>query len=166
MKVTLTIPDDDLRVLSAMARRDRISVGALIRTAVAADLARRDVRTDERLFATLRSALANDLADAHGWCDLNQRLNRHGYIMRATGGGIGLFSVQTGDKICKGSQIGYAHRVLARRFGEPMPGHPNPGSVLAAMARQRLPMPDQDLIKADWPQPTPAPHVAAAGGAG
>lgn len=124
------MPEETLRALSALARQDDVTVGQLIRNAVAQDLRRRtkpkrDDRTDEALVASLRSLLAGDLADAIGWGDLHQRLARHGYTLRPAGGGLILCALSDGQKVCKASDLGYAHSLLARRFNRAFPGHPH-----------------------------------------
>ena len=130
MKVSVDIPEPMLRALSAMARAEHLTVGQLMREAIARDLRlrakpKKDVRTDEVLVASLRSLLAQDLADATGWPDLQNRLSRHGYALRPAGGGLVLCRLSDGQKCCKASDLGYAHSLLARRFGRAFPGHPH-----------------------------------------
>ncbi|MFZ3581613.1 ribbon-helix-helix protein, CopG family [Loktanella sp. DJP18] len=130
MKVTVDIPDPMLRALSALARADDVTVGQLMRDAIARDLRlrtkpKKDDRTDEVLVASLRSLLARDLADATSWPDLQQRLSRHGFALRPAGGGLVLCNLSDGQKCCKASDLGYAHSLLARRFGRAFPGHPH-----------------------------------------
>ena len=130
MKVSVDIPEPMLRALSALARAGGVSVGQLMRDAIARDLRSRakpkkDDRTDEVLVASLRSLLAQDLADATGWTDLQHRLARHGFVLRPAGGGLVLCGLSDGQKRCKASDLGYAHSRLARTFGRAFPGHPH-----------------------------------------
>lgn len=104
-------------------------------------------RADERLLAPLRTLLAADLAEATGWDDLARRLTGRGYALRPRGGGLALYDLRTGDRLCKASELGYRYADLVRRFGAPMPGHPH-----AHLARRILgtghpaapPVPDDD----------------------
>ncbi|MEY1557623.1 hypothetical protein AB3Y40_18490 [Yoonia sp. R2331] len=145
MRFHLEMPEDTIRALSAIARQTDVTVGQLIRDAVALDLRRRrapkrDARTDEALVASLRSLLAQDLADATGWPDLDQRLMQHGFALRPAGGGLILTRLSTGARLCKASDLGYAHSTLARRFGAAFPGHPH-AHLFAA--------PDDDAVLED-----------------
>ncbi|WP_072856752.1 ribbon-helix-helix protein, CopG family [Loktanella atrilutea] len=129
MKVSVDIPEPMLRALSALARTEDVTVGQLMRDAIARDLRlrakpKKDARTDEALVASLRSLLAQDLADAQDWPDLQGRLARHGFALRPAGGGLILCSLSDGQKCCKASDLGYAHSHLARTFGRAFPGHP------------------------------------------
>ena len=71
----------------------------------------------------LRALLADDLAYAGGWSELQQRLKRKGYELRESGGGLALFSFPGGGKLAKASDLGYSYARLMRRFGAPFPGH-------------------------------------------
>jgi ATP-dependent DNA helicase RecQ len=51
------------------------------------------------------------------------------------GGGLNLIDPETGEVLCKGSQVGPGYQDLVRRFGAGFPGHPRPG--LAAMMLTR-----------------------------
>jgi hypothetical protein len=104
------------------------SVDALIRDAIKRDLFRRArakkaVRSDERLVAPLRALLADDLAYARDWADLQDRLMNKGFELRESGGGLALHSHDTGAKLCKASDLGYSLSRLSRRFGALFPGH-------------------------------------------
>ena len=130
MKVTVDIPEPMLRALSALARAEDVTVGQLMRDAIARDLRlrakpKKDVRTDEVLVASLRSLLAQDLADATSWSDLQRRLARQGFTLRPAGGGLILCNLSDGQKRCKASDLGHAHSQLARTFGRAFPGHPH-----------------------------------------
>ena len=79
-------------------------------------------RADERLVAPLRALLADDLAYAAGWDDLQARLLRKGYQLREAGGGLALHDAGS-ERLCKGSDLGYSYSRLMRRFKVPFPGH-------------------------------------------
>ena len=90
-------------VLERIASDDDVSVGQIIRDAVNRDIRRRaeaktPVRADERLVAPLRALLAGDF-------------------------GLILQSRDTGDRICKASELGYSYSALLRRFDCVFPGH-------------------------------------------
>ena len=149
MKVSVDIPEPMLRALSALARAEHVTVGQLMRDAIARDLRlrakpKKDERTDEVLVASLRSLLAQDLADATGWTDLQRRLSRHGYALRAAGGGLILTRLADGEKCCKASDLGYAHSRLARTFGRAFPGHPHAHLFVRAAADDDLPLVEED----------------------
>ena len=110
------------KALEHIAAGDGVSVEFLIRDAVKRDLFRRTrakkaVRPDERLVAPLRALRADDFAYAQGWRDLQERLRGKGYELRESGGGLALFDANVGDKLCKGSDLGYSLSRLAQRFG-------------------------------------------------
>jgi hypothetical protein len=114
--------------LEAIAASDGTSVGALIRDAIRRDLYRRSRAKkaewpDERLIAPLRALLADDFAHANGWADLNRRLGTKGFALIEAGGGVALAEAATLRRLCKGSDLGYSHARLARRFRTPFPGH-------------------------------------------
>ncbi|PWJ16496.1 hypothetical protein [Jannaschia seohaensis] len=119
-----------LRAVEALAGRHDVTPGQVIRTALVRELRRSGPRTetpnraDEQLVASLQALLARDIAEARGWDDLNARLRRQGYRLGAAGGGLALFA-RGGRKVCKGSELGVPYRVLVRRFGGALPGHPH-----------------------------------------
>ncbi|MDB2407999.1 ribbon-helix-helix protein, CopG family [Jannaschia sp.] len=127
--VPIRLPEDMVAALRALAAREDVTPGQIIRRAIARELereakAKTPNRADERLVASLQSLLAPDIAAARSWPDLNARLAVHGYRMDAAGGGVALF-VRGGAKVCKGSELGVSYRTLVRRFGRALPGHPH-----------------------------------------
>lgn len=113
--------------LRQIAGEDDASLGAVVRDAIKRDMYRRTRaktarRADERLVAPLRALLADDLAYAVGWDDLQARLSRKGYQLREAGGGLALHDA-AGARVCKGSDLGYSYSRLIRRFDAPFPGH-------------------------------------------
>ncbi len=126
--VTFQVESHTLRGLIGIADEQDCSVADVVRDAVRRDLFRRTrakkaVRADERLVAPLRALLADDLAYATGWDDLQDRLRRKGYAMRAAGGGLALVAYPSGRKLAKASDLGYGYSRLMRRFDAPFPGH-------------------------------------------
>lgn len=124
---TIQIPPEMAAALRQIAGDEDTSVGAVIRDAVKRDLYRRTRaktarRADERLVAPLRALLADDLAYATGWDDLQARIARKGYQLREAGGGIALHDA-AGARVCKGSDLGYSYSRLMRRFDAPFLGH-------------------------------------------
>ncbi len=115
-------------ILERIAAVDDVSVGQIIRDAVNRDIRRRaeaktPVRADERLVAPLRALLADDLAYAQSWEDLQARLLVKGYRLAEAGGGLILQADATGDRLCKASELGYSYSALLRRFDCVFPGH-------------------------------------------
>jgi hypothetical protein len=115
-------------VLERLAAEDDVSVGQIIRDAINRDIRRRaeaktPVRADERLVAPLRALLADDFAYAKGWGELQARLFKKGYRLVEAGGGLILQSQESGERICKASELGYSYSALLRRFDSVFPGH-------------------------------------------
>lgn len=113
-----------------LAAQQDISLGQLIRTALSKEIARANnakppVRADEQLIAPLRARLANDLAYAENWSDLQNRLKHKGYVFRVAGGGLALHDWPKDRRICKASELGFSYSKLMRRFGMPFPNHPH-----------------------------------------
>jgi hypothetical protein len=128
MERPIRLDDATWSVLERIAREDDVSVGQVVREAIARDIRRRaeaktPVRADERLVAPLRALLADDFAYAQGWADLQARLLAKGYRLAEAGGGLILQSQATSDRICKASELGYSYSALLRRFDCVFPGH-------------------------------------------
>ncbi len=125
--VLVKLPATTLEALNRIARQEDVSVGQIIRDALNRDFRRREkakkpVRADERLVAPLRALLADDFAYAESWADLQSRLAGKGYSLREAGGGLCLHRLN-GERICKGSELGYGYASLMRKFQRPFPGH-------------------------------------------
>lgn len=116
-----------LRAAHEVATTRDISLGQLVRDALNTEIAREKrkasppIRADERMIARLRAQLAHDLAYAESWSDLDKRLRQHGMTLREAGGGLALFTVPDGVRLCKGSDLGYSLQTLTRRFRKPYP---------------------------------------------
>lgn len=124
--LTLKLPQATLTALRRIAADDDVSVGQVIRAAIARDLTRRSqaktpVRADERLVAPLRALLADDFAYAKTWGELQSRIAAKGYGLAESGGGLILFDRLSGARMCKGSELGYGYASLLRRFMTPFP---------------------------------------------
>ena len=128
IEVTLQLPAVMIGALKIAADQEDVSVGQIIRDAITRDLQRREkaktpVRADERLVAPLRALLADDFAYAKDWDDLFGRLRTKGFRLAESGGGLILLDHGTGERICKGSELGYGYAQLLRKFEAPFPGH-------------------------------------------
>ncbi|MCK0096112.1 relaxase/mobilization nuclease domain-containing protein [Yoonia sp. F2084L] len=126
-RAIIQMPPEMVAALRQIAGDEDTSVDVVIRGAIKRDLYRRTRaksarRADEQLVAPLRALLADDLAYANGWDDLQARLSRKGYELREAGGGLALHDT-AGARLCKGSDLGYSYTRLMRRFGAPFPGH-------------------------------------------
>lgn len=124
----LRLAEETLAALAAHAAREDRSIGDLVRDAIHRDLRRRaeaktPIRADERLVAPLRALLADDLAYARSWQDLDARLRHKGFQLRESGGGLILERHPSGERLCKASELGYSYSALLRRFDAPFPGH-------------------------------------------
>ena len=128
MERTLRLDPAVWAVLERIAAENDESVGQIIRSAINRDIRRRaeaktPIRADERLVAPLRALLAHDFAYARGWGDLQSRLFAKGYRLSESGGGLILQACDTGERICKASELGYSYSALLRRFDCVFPGH-------------------------------------------
>lgn len=125
--ITVKLDDPLLRAAHEVALARDISLGQLVRDALNSEIAREKrkasppIRADERMVARLRAQLAQDLAYAESWSDLDTRLRQHGMTLREAGGGLALFTVPDGVRLCKGSDLGYSLQTLTRRFRKPYP---------------------------------------------
>ncbi len=120
---TLGLPPELVDALEHLAGRDEKAIGDILRDALRNDLRRRTrARTDRvsRILAPLRAQLADDLADASDWYDLQHRLQAHGYQFVRCGGGLSLRDTD-GQHVCNASEIGHGHAQLTRRFGRSIP---------------------------------------------
>lgn len=157
ISVELKLHQEMLAAAQQIARAKDVSVGQLVRDALAREIsrakgARPPVRADERLIAPLRARLANDLAQAAGWDDLQSRLKAHGYALREAGGGLAVHTDPGGSRVCKASELGFSYSRLMRRFGTPFPGHKHTwlaDRMLTAQNETGAPVdaPDFDVIE-------------------
>jgi hypothetical protein len=126
--ITLRLSAPMIAALKTVAGDEDCSVGQIIRDAIGRDLQRREkaktpVRADERLVAPLRALLAEDFAYAVDWSDLFSRLRVKGFRLAEAGGGLVLLDHATGERLCKGSELGYGYSQLLRKFDAAFPGH-------------------------------------------
>lgn len=126
--ISLKLPAITASALRAIALAEDVSIGQVIRDAITRDLRRRasaktPVRADEPLVAPLRALLADDFAYAKTWADLQSRLFTKGYGLAEAGGGLVLVSHPSGQRLCKGSELGHGYAQLLRKFQAPFPGH-------------------------------------------
>lgn len=128
-EIFFKLPEIQALALHRLAQQQDVSVGQIVRNAIAHEI-RRQTRAganpnqaDETLLAPLRSLLARPLADAQNWHDLQQRLAELGYVLREAGGGLALHHGESGERLCKASELGYSYATLMRRFDAPFPGH-------------------------------------------
>ncbi len=127
-EIILKLSETTFAALSSVAKAEDVSIGQVIRDAINRDLSRREkaktpVRADERLVAPLRALLADDFAYARDWDDLMHRLRKKGYRLAEAGGGLILQNHASGQRLCKGSELGYSYTQLLRKFDAPFPGH-------------------------------------------
>ena len=128
--VTLKLPAKLLKDAGKVALAHDVTIGHLVRQMLTREVERRldpktSNRADEGLVAALQALLAGDMALADGWDDLADRLARHGYALRPAGGGLTLYKLSCGTRVCTGSELGFSYRCLVKRFQAAMPGHPH-----------------------------------------
>ena len=126
--ITIKLTATMVAALRELAVREDVSVGQIVRQALERDIQRRvaaktPVRADERLVVPLRALLADDFAFALSWADLAKRLAAKGYALAEAGGGLVLIDCKTGERQCKGSELGYGYSQLLRKFDLPFPNH-------------------------------------------
>lgn len=129
LDLRLKLPRPMLEAARKRAAELDVSLGQLLRSALAADLSRAAKpaktpnRADEQLLGPLRALLAGDFAKARNWKDLAARLAEKGYALREAGGGLALHTHPQGHRLCKASELGFAYSALLRQFRAPFPGH-------------------------------------------
>lgn len=127
-QITVTLPEPLLRATREVAAAREATVQHLIRDALKAEITRHHrkakspIRADERMLAMLRARFATDFAYANSWGDLFERLRMHHVVLREAGGGLALYSLANGARLCKASDMGASLNTLARRFKQPFPG--------------------------------------------
>ena len=136
--VTVKLAPEMIAALRLVAQEEDVSPGQIIRAALGRDLLRREKaktpnRADERLVAPLRALLAEDFFHAVDWRDLQARLTRKGYRLAEAGGGLILQRHPTGERLCKGSELGHGCSQLLRKFRAPFPGHSLGGLLAKAL---------------------------------
>jgi hypothetical protein len=82
---------------------------------------------DEPLLGRLRLLVAEALFASHSWGQMQAALRARGLQYVPAGDGLNLIDPETGEVLCKGSQVGPGYQDLVRRFSEGFPGHPRPG---------------------------------------
>lgn len=127
-ELLIRLPEPLLRAARDVAAERDITIGQLLRMALQAEIRRAPRpatspdRAEERRLAMIRGRYAEALALARDWRDLQERLQARGAVLREAGGGLALATWPGGARICKASDLGASHAVLARRFGAPFPG--------------------------------------------
>ena len=129
------------RFLAACQSRDE-TPGAVLRDLVRLEAprverraARSDEVIDEQLLGRLRASVAEALYASHSWGQMQATLRARGLQYVPAGGGLNLIDPETGEVLCKGSQVGPSYQDLVRRFGTGFPGHPMPSLAAVALTR-------------------------------
>ena len=99
---------------------------------------RKAIRSDDvfdaQLLGRLRVSVTQALVNARNWEQAQAALQLRGLAYVAAGGGLNLIDPETGEVLCKGSQVGPGYPELVRRFGSGFPGHKRPGLAALALA--------------------------------
>jgi len=125
------------RFLVACHSRDE-SPGTVLRDLVRLEVQRverRDRRRDDQLLGRLRLLVAEALYASRSWAQMQAALRARGLQYGPAGGGLHLIDPETGEVLCKGSQVGPSYQDLVRRFGKGFPGHPRPSLAAVALTR-------------------------------
>lgn len=129
------------RFLFACHSRDE-TPGAVLRDLVRLEVQRMERRAarsgeviDEQLLGRLRLLVAEALYASNSWGPMQAALLARGLQYIPAGGGLNLIDPETGEVLCKGSQVGPGYQDLVRRFGAGFPGHPRPALAAMAMAQ-------------------------------
>lgn len=126
------------RFLAACDARDE-TPGSVLRNLIRLEVQRAErraepaVRADPNLVARLRLDVAASLLHAGTWQALQTALSDRGLTYIASGGGLSLIDLETGEVLCKGSEVGPGYGELVRRFGCGFPGHPRPAIAAQAL---------------------------------
>jgi hypothetical protein len=88
------------------------------------------------LLARLRLLIAEALVGAQSWPQMQTALAQRGLAYVAAGGGLNVMDPETGEVLCKGSEVGPGYLDLVRRFGSGLPGHPRPGLAQQVLGRE------------------------------
>lgn len=102
--------------------------------------ARSDAVIDEQLLGRLRLLVAEALYASNSWGQMQAALRVRGVQYVPAGGGLNLMDPETGEVLCKGSQVGPGYQDLVRRFGTGFPGHPRPGLAAVALTQSAAAM--------------------------
>ena len=127
---------------AALCRSRDETPGAVLRDLVRLEVkradsqkARSDEVIDEQLLVRLRLLVAEALSVSESWGQLQAALGKRGLRFVASGGGLLLTDLATGEALAKSSQVGPAYLDLVRRFRQGFPGHPRPGLAAQALAQ-------------------------------
>lgn len=136
--VSLKLPRDLLSGAQRVATARDVTVGHLVRQLLKREVDRqlsggRKQDTDARLIAALQALLSRDMAEAGSWDDLAERLRPHGYEMRTADDDIYLHKSSCGTRVCKGSELGFTHASLVKRFGRWLSDNTNVVTHLGTM---------------------------------
>ncbi|MEO0371709.1 MAG: hypothetical protein AAF231_09665 [Pseudomonadota bacterium] len=113
-----------------LAQERGVTVSQLLRDLVTREIgmthrAQPAETSQEQLVHALRDRLLPDFTQARSWSDLTARLKSKGYCLVVAGVGLALHSRDSGRRVCKASDLGFAYRQLIKQMGEPFPGHPH-----------------------------------------
>ena len=127
---------------SALCRSRDETPGAVLRNLVRLEVkradsqkARSDEVIDEQLLVRLRLLVAEALSVSESWGQLQAALGNRGLRFVASGGGLLLTDLGTGEALAKSSKVGPAYLDLVRRFRQGFSGHPRPGLAAQALAQ-------------------------------
>ncbi|MEM6587571.1 MAG: hypothetical protein AAF641_03920 [Pseudomonadota bacterium] len=130
-----------------LAQERGVTVSQLLRDLVTHEIdmthrARPAETAQEQMLHVLRDRLLPDFTQAKSWSDLTARLKSKGYCLVVAGGGLALHSRDSGRRICKASDLGFAYRQLIKQMGEAFPGHPHAWLAQRVLSQSIVPGPE------------------------
>lgn len=126
MNQTMTLPPHLFAELDKLARDRNVSFDRLVRGMLDREVMRlRSVEASQRIranrLARLHNLLSPVIESARDWSDLLAQFALIGYELCPEGHGIALHDRATGERLCRGADLGIAYPLLMRRFGGPLP---------------------------------------------
>jgi len=128
--VTINLPPALIHDLRRIAVAQDDAPGDMIRSLLLREVARHRSETTQKPSgetdgAGKQRALADEIAAATSWADMELRLARRGVSMTRSVHGFTLHD-PSGTRICRIADLGFPHDMLARRFGAEAPGGSGP----------------------------------------
>lgn len=117
--------------VAELAREYDVSVGTLVREALASFLRQRRAHEAsssqkpprEQTLSRAKARFEAALHSAASWGELEDALGADDLQLAPKGGGLVLRNAANRQEICKASELGHGYSALIRRFGAGFPGH-------------------------------------------
>ncbi|MEO0771649.1 MAG: hypothetical protein AAFZ04_00570 [Pseudomonadota bacterium] len=127
-----------------LAQERGVTVSQLLRDLVTREIkmthrARPAETAQDHMVQALRDRLLPEFTQAKSWSNLTARLKSKGYCLVVAGGGLALHSRDSGRRVCKASDLGFAYRELIKQMGEAFPGHPHAWLAQRVLSKPTIP---------------------------